>query len=363
LLSAEQIADFQRQGFLVVEDVLTSEQVKALGAQADRIASLESEVGTLRVALIEAEEALAMASAGEGGLSTEWVMMTISRYSGELEEAQVHIQQLEAELRQNKTTVSNDLIISLAQELRTPMTSIAGYTDLLLKEAVGLLVPKQRDFLQKVEANVERMNALLEQIVQAATVSEPAVPSFGGSTDIRETVEAAVNAVMTQVREKDLRFNLHLSPSLPPMGVGYDALYQITLHLLQNACHASKSDSQIGLKVQADLIDNAGNAEEELLGFLQLAVNDSGGGIAPKDRLHVFETRLDADTPLIPGLGDTGVGLSMTQTLVTANGGRIWVDSNAGIGSTFTVLLPIMANGSSGQTGALNPEALNGSAQ
>ncbi len=78
--------------------------------------------------------------------------------------------------------------------------------------------------------------------------------------------------------------------------------------------------------------------------FLLFSVTDQGGGIAPEDRQRAFNRMYRADHPLLQGLGETGIGLSISKTLVEAQGGRIWVDSEMGIGSTFTFVLPLLTN-------------------
>jgi two-component system OmpR family sensor kinase len=99
------------------------------------------------------------------------------------------------------------------------------------------------------------------------------------------------------------------------------------------------------LKVRAEMdpaaVDQASHA-------LLIAVRDSGGGVAPEDQPRVFQRLYRADAPLIAGLGETGVGLSVAKALVEAHGGRIWLTSDPGQGSTFTVLLPM--HGKNGST-------------
>lgn len=129
-------------------------------------------------------------------------MTTITRYSSQLEAAQARIETLEADLLRQERGVTDELVISLAQELRTPMTSIAGYTDLLLSEMLGALGAKQRDFLQRVKANVERMDAFLDLIVQLTTSGERNPGAESGGVDIQVSIDTAVSNVITQIREK-----------------------------------------------------------------------------------------------------------------------------------------------------------------
>lgn len=320
----------------------------------DRLAALEAEIAALRESLAEAEEALAMAAAAEGELSTEWVTTTISRYSGELEEAQGRIAELEQELEKRDPDASSEIVTSLAQELRTPLTSIAGYTDLLLGETMGILGTRQRDFLQRVRSNVERMGVLLDQIVQLAATPAPRLAIHDVEmVDVREVIDSAVSTVLAQLRKKELRVNFEISDSLPPVPANRDALSQILIHLLNNASEVSQTSGEMTISAHTDSFnDGAEERDVDVDTFIHLSVRDSGGGIKPEDRSHVFDPQYRADHPLIEGLGDTGAGLAVTDRLVSAHGGRVWVDSEEGSGSTFSVLLPLSHNGhSSGEGG------------
>lgn len=307
----------------------------------EKVSALEEEIATLRESLIEAEEAMALASAGEGGLSTEWVMMTITRYSGQLEEAQSRIARLEAELAKRDRGTSDEVLVSLIQELRTPMTSIGGFTDLLLGETLGILGVKQRDFLQRVQANTERMGSLLEQILQLTVVQEPQVAPEDEMVNVREVLETAVNGVVTHLRDKNLQLDLDIDQDLPALPVSRSALHQIFSNLLSNACLASGKNGRVVATAHAQSIFDGSGDSSEPIRFLQINISDSGSGIRQEDLPRVFTAHYEADRPLIAGLGDTGAGLSMAHDLTNANGGRLWVESEPGSGSTFSLLFPI----------------------
>ena len=319
----------------------TLEEIEAL-SRDERISALEEEVATLRESLIEAEEAMALASAGEGGLSTEWVMMTITRYSGQLEEAQARLAKLEIELAKRDRGTADEVLISLIQELRTPMTSIGGFTDLMLGETLGILGVKQRDFLRRIQANTERMGALLEQILQLTAVKEPqtATPE-DEMVNVREALETAVNGVVTHLRDKNLQLDLDIQQDLPALPVSRSALHQIISNLLSNACLASDNNSRVVATAHANSIADSKNNINETIRFIQINIIDSGEGIRQEDFPHVFTPHYEAERPLIAGLGDTGAGLSMAFELTNSNGGRLWVESELGSGSTFSLLFPI----------------------
>jgi signal transduction histidine kinase len=318
----------------------TLEEMERL-SRDERIAELEREITTLRESLAEAEEAMAMAAAGEIGLTTEWVMLTITRYSGQLEEAQARITALETELERREQGTADELLIALIQELRTPMTSMVGFTDLLLGETMGILGSRQRDLLTRIQANTRRMGGLLDQMLQLLVSREHPAPEQAELVDVREAIETAVTAIMPQVRDKNLRLDMDIRENLPALSLKRDDLQQMVVHLLANACQASVQNGRIILTVQANAIQRPDQAQE-MLRFLQINVSDSGSGIHPDDLPHVFAAQHRADAPLIQGLGDTGAGLSVAHDLVQANGGRIWVDSTIGRGSTFSLLFPLV---------------------
>jgi two-component system sensor histidine kinase VicK len=121
--------------------------------------------------------------------------------------------------------------------------------------------------------------------------------------------------------------------SLPELIADRTALTQVITSLLENASKVSSEGERITLRVEVK-----GEREEQV--YVLLQVTDQGGGVQPQDLTHVFSRLYRAP---IPGVGDTGAGLSIVKTLVEALHGRIWVDSEPGLGATFSVLLPISA--------------------
>lgn len=137
----------------------------------------------------------------------------------------------------------------------------------------------------------------------------------------------------TQVREKNISMHLELPKILAPIQADREALQQILIHLLQNAGAATPFEGTVKLKVQT--------RSENGSDYILIQVADNGGGIASTDLPRVFTRLYRADNVLIQGVGDTGVGLSIAKTLTEAQHGRIWVESEQGVGATFSVLLPI----------------------
>ena len=228
-----------------------------------------------------------------------------------------------------------EMLASLANELRTPMTSIVGYTDLLLGESVGILGEMQRKFLQRVKANIERLSSLINDLIEITALDTGRIELVPEPIDLINVIEGAIMGLSARFREQDMTVRLDMALELPPIRADRDALYQIMLHLLSNACQCSRSGTEIVV---------TGHLEEAKRGlppYLHVSVRDTGGGIAPEDRPRVFQRFYRADKPLIPGLGETGVGMAIAKALVEAHGGRIWVESEMGVGSTFHFILPV----------------------
>lgn len=232
-----------------------------------------------------------------------------------------------------------EVVTSIVQDLRQPMSSISGYTDLLLGESVGILGALQRKFLDRIKAATERMGALIEDLVQVSSLENNPVDLDPRPVDLNQVIDEAISHTSARMIEKNIRLHVDLPENLPKIQADQDALQQVVIHLLQNAGAASPADGEIVLSVQ-----NAVEDHEEH-GYILLRVTDTGGGIPPEDLPRVFSRLYRADNPLIQGVGDTGVCLSVARSLVEALNGRIWVDSDPGKGSTFSVLLPVSANG------------------
>lgn len=228
-----------------------------------------------------------------------------------------------------------EVIASISQELRQPMSSIAGYTDLLLGESAGILGALQRKFLERIKASTERMGGLIEDLVQVSASSNGKPKLQPTTVDLNSVIDDAVALSISQIREKNIVLRVDIPESLPPIVADKDGMQQVLIHLLQNAGSASPVDGEISL--HALLKKEDGESD-----FILLQVSDTGGGIPPEDLPRVFSRLYRADNPLIQGVGDTGVGLSIVKTLVEAHHGRIWVDSEMGRGSTFSILLPVL---------------------
>lgn len=277
-----------------------------------------------------------------------------SRLERELNEARTTIAALQSQLSLRQPpadageTIEHknynpDIILSMVQEFRTPMTSIVGYIDLLLDEAAGILGEMQRKFLQRIAANVSRLTFMLDDITRIAAIDNDRFTLSPEPLDVVDLIEEAITNSTHQFREKGLTVHLNLDDSIPRVRADRDAVGQIINELLTNAYLASPPDSQVFITAHRQQVKLSNNnnfsaAADSLL----VSVEDRGGGIAAEDLPRVFARKYKAENPLIQGLGDTGVGLSIAKTLAEAHGGGLWLETRENVGSIFYFALPIM---------------------
>lgn len=318
-------------------------------AQAQqRIATLQAGVPAegdqavqAQVAALEAE--LAEKSAAIGVLETQLqnASEAIAAFEQQLSATHQAVDAAISDARQGDG--HDEVLASIAQELRTPMSSIMGYTELLLRESVGILGSLQRKFLQRVKANTERMGVLLDDLIRITALDTGRMQLEPEKVDVIYAVEETIMNVANQFRGKGLTLRMALAEGLPPLTADRDAVLQVLGHLLTNAALASPVEGEVQLLVtmRKDKLP-AGDGNEIEANCLYMTVEDSGSGIAPEDFDRVFMRKYRADNPLIDGLGDTGVSLSLAKALIDEHHGRIWLDSRQNAGTTFHVLLPMM---------------------
>lgn len=260
-------------------------------------------------------------------------LQEVAILQSQLAEANIKLHELEKGQIATKSTEQAEVIASISQELRQPLSSIVGYTDLLLGESVGILGALQRKFVDRIKVSTERIRSLTDDMIQITTLATDLNTLNPESVDLNTIIDNAMSYTSSQIREKNISIHLEVPKSLSLIHADREALQQILIHLLQNAGAATPFEGTIKLKVQTRSEDNTE--------YILIQVTDKGGGIASEDVPRVFTRLYRADNVLIQGVGDTGVGLSIAKTLTEAQHGRIWVESEMGHGSTFSVLLPI----------------------
>jgi len=227
----------------------------------------------------------------------------------------------------------SEFLANMSHELRTPLNAIIGFSDVLAQGMAGALDPKQTEYLEDIRSSGQHLLSLINDILDLAKVEAGRMELTLGQFSLRG---ALANAV-TMLRERAARHAIGLDlrvEGVDLISADERKVKQILFNLLSNAVKFTADGGTI------EVI--AGREDDQAL----VSVRDSGIGIAPDDQARIFEEfrQVGGGTPA--SSEGTGLGLTLTKALVELHGGRIWVQSDVGKGSTFSFTLPI-----SGPTG------------
>jgi signal transduction histidine kinase len=233
-----------------------------------------------------------------------------------------------------------EAISTVVEELRIPTTTIIGYADLLLSEAMGGVGEVQRKFLLRIKASAERMARTVSNLSKEVGGNEQSSEPQSETVQVDVAIEGAVAASQVQIDEQSLTLDLELADNLPSVEVDSSDLQRILSCLVSNACLASP----MGGCIEVQATPSAGSAlyegrlDQRHNGFVTISVRDSGEGLPEEALSQVFEQTRPSRIP--QGLGESGAGLAQVKKLVEAQDGYLWVESEAGVGTTFSLVLP-----------------------
>jgi signal transduction histidine kinase/uncharacterized protein YigA (DUF484 family) len=245
--------------------------------------------------------------------------------------------QLFAEVRAANLAKS-DLMSFVAHELKTPMTPIKGWADILLSNAVGPLTDKQRELLGIVRNNIDRMKTIVNDMNDSASIEAGKMRLDPRATSLRHIVDDVTNTARTLVQNKHQTLVLEVEPDLPPVWADPTRTAQILTNLISNAHKYTPEGGQIVLRARRAANQwNPDSAPE----VVHISVQDNGLGIAPEDQKKLFQKFFRAKDRLASDVPGTGLGLNIVKNLVEMQGGSIWFESEFRKGSTFHFTLPL----------------------
>jgi signal transduction histidine kinase len=249
-------------------------------------------------------------------------------------------QQLEAASRHKSEFLAN-----MSHELRTPLNAIIGFSEVLLERMFGEVNAKQTEYLQDILASGQHLLSLINDILDLSKVEAGRLELELG----RFHLPTALDNALTLIRERAIQHGITLTQGVDER-VGYIVaderkVKQILLNLLSNAVKFTPEGGRVGVTATAS--NDA----------FTIAVSDTGIGIAPEDQAAVFEEFRQVGRDDARKQEGTGLGLTLAKKFVELHGGRIWVQSQVGQGSTFTFTLPVWPEGTSSleQSGGVPP--------
>jgi two-component system phosphate regulon sensor histidine kinase PhoR len=224
--------------------------------------------------------------------------------------------------------IRRDFVANVSHELRTPLTTIKGYAETLLEGALKEEVASQ--FVQVIKRHSDRLEKIVEDLLVLSKIESKEFQLKMESLSVAELIGDVLDFIKEPLNRKKISVSVGEIP--PALSVYGDRQYleQVLTNILDNATKYGREGGTIAI-----------SAAERNQREVEISVKDDGIGIPKEDLLRVFERFYRVDKGRSHELGGTGLGLSIVKHIVQAHGGRVWVESQLGEGSTFYVRLPI----------------------
>ncbi len=223
------------------------------------------------------------------------------------------------------------MVTDVAHELRTPLANIRGYLEAMHD---GLVAPSP-ELIDSLHEEAVLLGRLVDDLQELALAEAGQLHLVRQPVKLAEIVQQAVNGFQPQAGAKGLTIRAELPPELPLVDVDPQRVGQVLRNLLDNAVAYTPEGGEIVVQARLAGVE------------AQVSVRDTGTGIAPEHLPYVFERFYRADSSRARATGGAGLGLAITKQLVEAHGGRVWVESEVGRGTTFTFSLPTAGTGGS----------------
>lgn len=239
---------------------------------------------------------------------------------------------------QRANLAKSDFVSFVAHELKNPMTSIKGYTELLSGGAVGQINDMQSKFLQTIKSNVERMSTLVSDLNDNSKIEAGRLRLEYKATNPADLVDEVVRTFSRQLEEKNQTLEPLIPESLPLMWADRVRVSQVLTNLISNA-HKYTPEGGV-LKVGMEDAPNQWDPDGAPR-VIHLWVKDNGIGMTIEDQQKVFQKFFRSDDPKTREVPGTGLGLNITRSLVEMQGGKIWFESEYREGTTFHFTIPV----------------------
>jgi len=222
----------------------------------------------------------------------------------------------------------SEFLANMSHELRTPLNAILGYTELIIDNIYGDVPEKIQEVLERVEKNGRHLLNLINDVLDLSKIEAGRLTLSLNEYSMQDIIQTVFTSVEALAAEKNLDLNVKIRGILNTGKGDEQRIAQVILNLLGNAI---KFTEQGKIEVEATVSNES---------FL-VSITDTGPGLSEPDQKRIFEEFRQADASSTRVKGGTGLGLSISKKIVEMHGGRIWVDSNLGKGSTFSFTLPI----------------------
>jgi signal transduction histidine kinase len=215
----------------------------------------------------------------------------------------------------------------MSHELRTPLNAILGYTELILDDIYGETPAKMRSVLDRVQRNGKHLLGLINDVLDLSKSEAGQLSLSLSDYSLKNVIQTVFSAIEPLASEKQIALKIDVARELP-QGGDERRLAQVLLNLVGNAIKFTDT-GEVSIKGSS------------VNGSFNVAVRDTGPGISTADQAKLFQEFQQADNSITKKKGGTGLGLAISKRIIEMHGGRIWVESSPGNGSTFAFTLPV----------------------
>jgi GAF domain-containing protein len=240
------------------------------------------------------------------------------------DEIQEKSRQLE-EASQHKS----QFLANMSHELRTPLNAILGYTELMADGAYGEPSEKMLGILKRLEANGRHLLGLINDVLDLSKIEAGQLVLELSDYSVQDIAQTVCSTLEPLAADKKLAFKVEMAPELPPARGDGRRLTQVLINLVGNAIKFTDAGEVVVKAVASN-------------GSFQVSVRDTGPGISAADQAKLFQEFQQADNAITKKKGGTGLGLAISKRIIEMHGGKIWVESQPGEGSTFAFTLPVV---------------------
>jgi GAF domain-containing protein len=230
-----------------------------------------------------------------------------------------------AEASQHKS----QFLANMSHELRTPLNAILGYTELMADGAYGEPSEKMLGILKRLEANGRHLLGLINDVLDLSKIEAGQLVLELSDYSVQDIAQTVRSTLEPLAADKKLAFKLELTTELPPGRGDGRRLTQVLINLVGNAIKFTDA-GEVAIKAEANN------------GSFHVSVRDTGPGISAADQAKLFQEFQQADNAITKKKGGTGLGLAISKRIIEMHGGKIWVESQSGQGSTFAFTLPVI---------------------
>jgi len=229
--------------------------------------------------------------------------------------------------------MKSEFLITISHELKTPLSSIKAFSEILLNDKIDKA--ETLEFLQIINIESDRLDRLINNLLMMSCIETGKICWNMKAVSINKIIEKAVATMQMDIKEKELRLEINVSPDISDIYGDKEKLVNVVSNLLSNAVNFSTSEGTIRLNATELLIENRGLE-------VCVCISDTGVGIKIEEQEKIFDKfyQIKEDI-LIDKPKGMGLGLAICKEIIEHHGGRIWVESQFGKGSSFSFSLPV----------------------